>query len=57
MEHLVRIFDKKHLKIKSIFDSDLLTSSSTYAFKGYQEIFPGFLTSLKAEAFIVPTSG
>ena len=57
MEHLVRIIYKKHLKIKSIFGSDLLTSNSTSYFKGYQETCPDFVAILKAAASIVPPSG
>ena len=56
MEHLVHIADKQRLKMKNIFNSDLLTSSTTSDFKGYNETFPDFLVSLKAAASIVPPS-
>ena len=57
MEQPVDIVDKQRIKIKAIFDSNLLTSRSTSSFKGYQETFPGFVASLKTAASIVLPSG
>ena len=37
MEQIVHIVDKHRLKMKSISESDLLTSNSTSSFKVYQE--------------------
>ena len=48
MENIVHIVDKKIQKAKAIFESDLLTSMTTSAFKKYKEIFPDFVASLKA---------
>ena len=47
MAQLVLIVDKKGLKMKAIFESDLLTPSSTSDFKGYQETLPEFYRSQK----------
>ena len=57
MEHFVSIVDTQHIKMKAIFESDLLISRSTSDFKVYQEIFPEFVSSLKEEASIVTPSG
>ena len=42
--------------MKSIFDSGLLTPSSTSYFKVYQETFTGLVEILKAAALLVPPS-
>ena len=43
MAQLVPIVDKKRLKMKAIFESDLLTPSSTSDLKGCQEKLPEFV--------------
>ena len=53
-EQLVRTFDNQRLKMKAIFESDILTPRSTSDFKGHQEKIPYFLASLKSAASIVP---
>ena len=54
MEQPVDIVDKQRIKIKAIFDSNLLTSRSTSSFKGYQETFPDLVASLNVAASTVP---
>ena len=56
MEQLVRIFYKKRLITKAIFNSYILTSRLKSAFKGYKETFPKYVVSLKASASILPPS-
>ena len=56
-EQLVRTFDNQRLKMKAIFESDILTSRSTSDFKGHQEKIPYFVASLKSAASIVPPYG
>ena len=43
MAQLVCIFDKKRIKMKAIFESDLLTPSSTSDLKVCQETLPEFV--------------
>ena len=56
MEQIVRISDKQRLKMKSILESNILTSSSTSDFNGHQETYPDFVARLKEVASIVTTS-
>ena len=56
-EQILRIVDKKHLKMKAIYESDRLTSRCNSSFKGYQETFTNVLESLKAAASIIPPYG
>ena len=39
-------FDRKRIKTKAIFESDLLSPISKYTFKGDQETFPDLVASL-----------
>ena len=57
MEHLISIVDKQLLKMKDIFESDLLTSSYNSVLKGYQNIFLEFVSSLKASDLTEPPFG
>ena len=43
MKQIVFIADKKSLKMKAIFESELLTPRFTSDFKGYQETLPEFV--------------
>ena len=43
MKQIVLIAENKSLKMKAIFESDLLTPRSTSDFKGYQETLPEFV--------------
>ena len=50
MEQLISIFGKQGLKMKAVFEIDILTSRSNSVSKVYQEKFPGFVSILKVAA-------
>ena len=46
MEQLIRIVERSNTRLDAIFESNLVTSRSDTTFKGYQQTFPEFLSSL-----------
>ncbi len=48
MEQLIRIVQKSLIRLDAIFESDLVASRSM-GFKGYQGLFPDFLTALRVK--------
>ena len=57
MEHLIFLIDEQCLKMQAIFESIISASRSKYISKGYQQIFPKCVSSLKEAASTVPPSG
>jgi hypothetical protein len=49
VEQFIRIVQKAEIKMRAIFESNLVTSRSKTSFKGYQETLEEFLESLKGE--------
>ena len=50
MEQLMRISEKSNIRTNAMFESNVVASRSNGAFKGYQMMFPEFLSSMQVQS-------